>query len=81
MIIRRVPEGYTTEALLFGAITSSAVEFRKSSSSSSYNSNCVEVALARDSTLIRDSKNGSGPVLSFSPGNWNCFLGSAKGIH
>lgn len=34
-------------------------------------SNCVEVAVATDSTVgVRDSKNRTGGVLEFTPGSW-----------
>jgi hypothetical protein len=37
--------------------------------------NCVEVATAGDGTIgVRDSKNKTGPVLSFTPDAWTAFL-------
>lgn len=49
-------------------------------SSLSYcNSNCVEVASLPDGGVgVRDSKDPSGPVLRFTPGEWRAFLGGAR---
>lgn len=54
---------------------SSAV-WRKSSRSSG-NGACVEVAfLAGGQVAVRDSKQaGQGPVLVFTPGEWDAFTG------
>ena len=48
-------------------------------SSFSYcNSNCVEVASLPDGGVgVRDSKDPSGTVLRFTPGEWHAFLGGA----
>ena len=37
-------------------------------------SNCVELAAAPATVLIRDSKDTSGPRLGFSPTTWATFL-------
>jgi hypothetical protein len=49
-------------------------------SSLSYgNGNCVEVAgLADDVIMVRDSKNAKGPVLGFTPGEWDAFVGGVR---
>jgi hypothetical protein len=49
-------------------------------SSFSYgNGNCVEVAgLADDVIMVRDSKNAKGPVLGFTPGKWDAFVGGVR---
>lgn len=39
--------------------------WRKSSHSNGVGGECVEVAAAHDYTLIRDSKNPDGPILTF----------------
>jgi len=49
------------------------------SSLSFSNSNCVEVAsLPGGGVGVRDSKDPSGPVLRFTPGEWQAFMGGAK---
>jgi hypothetical protein len=41
--------------------------------------NCVEVAFAHDGTVgVRDSKNRTGPILEFTPDEWDAFIG---GVH
>ena len=54
--------------------------WRKSTLSSG-GDNCVEVAFAADGSVgVRDSKQqGLGPVLEFTPGEWEAFLGGVKG--
>lgn len=44
---------------------------------SSYSENaggCVEVRFSSSGTGVRDSKDRSGPVLTFSTGDWRSFL-------
>jgi len=42
------------------------------------NGNCVEVATLPDGMIgIRDSKDPDGPVLRFTPDEWNAFLAGA----
>ena len=46
------------------------------SSCSMTNGNCVEVAGLPDELIgVRDSKNPAGPVLGFTPGEWDAFVG------
>jgi hypothetical protein len=47
------------------------------SSKSSGGDNCVEVAFAADGSVgVRDSKQkGLGPILEFTPTEWEAFLG------
>jgi hypothetical protein len=54
--------------------------WRKSSLSSG-GDNCVEVAVATDGSIgVRDSKQrGEGPVLEFTPTEWDAFVGGVKG--
>lgn len=50
------------------------------SSRSGTNGNCVEVATNLPGLVaVRDSKDPSGPVLSFSPEEWATFLDGVKG--
>ncbi|NEC87908.1 DUF397 domain-containing protein [Streptomyces sp. SID12501] len=52
--------------------------FRKSSYSGQEN-NCVEVATcAIGDRAVRDSKDHTGPILTFAPGGWQAFLAGAK---
>jgi Domain of unknown function (DUF397) len=46
--------------------------WRKSSASGG--GDCIEVASAGDSVLIRDSKNVDGPVISVTSSEWAAFL-------
>ncbi len=49
------------------------------SSLSFANGNCVEIAELPDGTIgMRDSKNPDGPILRFTPVEWNQFLGGAR---
>jgi hypothetical protein len=52
--------------------------WRKSSRSSQAN-NCVEVAVHPAGAAVRDSKNTSGPVLTFLPREWSVFLRGLPG--
>ncbi len=53
--------------------------WRKSSYSGGSGDNCVEIAGARSGVAMRDSKNPGGGVLTFTPREWNAFLGRIKG--
>lgn len=49
------------------------------SSLSFANGNCVEVAgLPNGGVAVRNSRHSEGPVLHFTPGEWQAFLGSAR---
>lgn len=54
--------------------------WRKSTLSSA-GDNCVEVAFATDGSVgVRDTKqHGLGPVLEFTPAEWDAFLGGVHG--
>jgi hypothetical protein len=55
------------------------IKWVKSSLSNSF-ANCVEVADLGGGTVgVRDSKDPDGPVLVFTPGEWQAFLGGARG--
>ncbi|MEU1877527.1 DUF397 domain-containing protein [Streptosporangium sp. NPDC020072] len=50
--------------------------WRKSSLSTSQGANCVEVAdLPEGNRAVRDSKDPSGPALTFTPTQWRSFTG------
>ncbi|MEH0829921.1 MULTISPECIES: DUF397 domain-containing protein [unclassified Micromonospora] len=46
----------------------------RTSTRSSGNGNCVEVAPVDGRVAVRDSKDRSGPVLVFSPATWTAFV-------
>lgn len=48
------------------------------SSRSQGSSGCVEARLGGDSAQVRDSKDRSGPVLTFSASAWMAFLDDVK---
>ncbi len=53
----------------------SNVVWRKSSRSGAQG-NCVEAAKLPDGTVaVRDSKNPDGAVLTFTPAEWDAFIG------
>jgi hypothetical protein len=47
--------------------------WRTSSYSGSNGGNCVEIATAPDTVVIRDSKDPHGPVLTFRARDWQRF--------
>ncbi|MDG4830776.1 DUF397 domain-containing protein [Solwaraspora sp. WMMD1047] len=58
---------------------SSKPNWRKSTRSGSNAGACVEVAdNLPDRVLVRDSKDQSGPTLTFAPARWRGFLRSVK---
>jgi hypothetical protein len=52
----------------------------RTSSYSGPNGNCVEVADLRDGRrAVRDTKDrGRGPILMFTPGEWQAFVAGVK---
>jgi hypothetical protein len=60
-------------------LTQSELTWRKARKSSSDGSGCVEVAdLPGGGRAVRDSKNPSDGMLSFTAHEWDCFLDGAK---
>lgn len=54
------------------------MEWHKSSRSGT-NGQCVEVAATPGQVLVRDSKDREGPVLVFTPDEWQAFAASVRG--
>lgn len=52
------------------------VTWRKSSFSQG--GDCVELAHSRNLILVRDSKDPSGPILSFTVAGWSSFIAGIK---
>lgn len=48
------------------------------SSLSFANGNCVEVASLAGGVGVRDSKDVTGPVLRFTPAEWDAFIGGVR---
>lgn len=48
--------------------------WRKSTRSGPYSDNCVEVADLDGGKAVRDSKDPGGPVLVFTPSEWDAFV-------
>ncbi|QKW37891.1 DUF397 domain-containing protein [Actinomadura sp. NAK00032] len=54
----------------------------RKSSRSAQGADCVEAAQVKDTRAIRDSKDPTGPVLTFTPDAWTTFLQAVKtGTH
>lgn len=55
------------------------VRWRKASRSGNNGGNCVEVATSLPRAVaIRDSKDQQGPVLIFTPDDWQAFCNGVK---
>ncbi|MFF7456866.1 DUF397 domain-containing protein [Kitasatospora sp. NPDC008115] len=59
---------------------SSELVWFKSSYSGNEGGECVEVAEATSAVLVRDSKDKSGPHLTFSPAAWQAFVEFAQSV-
>jgi len=53
-------------------------EWKKSSKSGGNGGSCVEVRRHEQAIQVRDSKDRSGPILQFTPAEWEAFIGGAK---
>lgn len=60
------------EAAVVGAGGSGRIEWRMSRATGV--GTCVEVAVTGRDVLVRDSKDRSGPVISFAPAAWRAFV-------
>ena len=54
----------------------SAAVWRKSSLSGT--NACVEIAIVDGKVAVRDSKDPTGPVLEFTPREWEAFVGGVR---
>ena len=52
--------------------------WRKSSYSGSSGDNCIETASQLGTVAVRDTKDPSGPQLTFAAGNWDRFLSRVR---
>ena len=52
--------------------------WRKSSYSGGGNGGCVEVAMSSAAVGVRDSKNTTGPTLTFPADRWHAFVATAR---
>jgi hypothetical protein len=59
------------------ALTLAGATWRTSSRSSG-NGNCVEVAFLDRAVAVRDSKDRTGPVLIFTSAEWDAFVAGAR---
>jgi len=57
--------------------TDASGSLRWTKSSFSKEGDCVEIAATDDAILVRDSKDKSGPMLHFTPSEWDAFLAGA----
>ncbi|HEU4425812.1 MAG TPA: DUF397 domain-containing protein [Pilimelia sp.] len=58
--------------------SSGTTPWRKSTSSGGDGGACVEVRRNDGAIQVRDSKNRSGPVLTFTLAEWRAFVAGAK---
>lgn len=55
-----------------------SASWRKSSYSGGNGGGCVEVAGSPGQVLVRDSKDRTGPVLTFTPDEWRAFAARVR---
>lgn len=56
----------------------STAEWHKSTRSGPNTDNCVEIAFVDGAIAVRDSTYPDGPVLIFTPAEWDAFVGGAR---
>ena len=56
----------------------STAVWRKSTRSDDDIGGCVEVAILDNGYAVRNSSDPGGPVLYFTPAEWDAFVGGAK---
>ncbi len=56
----------------------STAVWRKSTHSDDDTGACVEVAILDNGYAVRNSTDPDGPVLYFTPAEWDAFVGGAK---
>jgi hypothetical protein len=61
-----------------GEIDLTNAQWRKSVRSGPNCDNCVEVAFVDGATAVRNSKDPTGPVVIFTPGEWGAFIGGVR---
>ena len=78
------PRGFTVQngRFIFNArklrSRNSALDWAKSSLSHA-NGDCVEVTgLSGELIMVRDSKKAKGPILRFTPTEWDAFVGGVR---
>jgi hypothetical protein len=59
-------------------LTTNILAWRKSSYSGGSGGNCVEVASAATTVIVRDTKDRDGGTLAFAPDAWEAFTTSLK---
>ena len=52
--------------------------WRKSSYSNAQGGDCIEIAESPEAIHVRDSKDKSGPTLTFTPNQWSAFVDFAQ---
>jgi len=79
LLDRNVGEGAKVETRGKGVqVDLSRAEWRTSARTGSSSDNCVEVAFVEGAVAVRDSRQPDGPVLVFTPEEWDAFVGGAK---
>jgi hypothetical protein len=67
------------DALRGAPVTGDTIVGWRTSTRSIGNGQCVQIARRPDGRLaVRDSKDSSGPVLSFPPTTWRAFVNGVK---